>query len=370
MKTLHRTLALGALMTLALAWPVGNTWAITCGPLPGLPTCASLCDDDHDPLTPPTLASATNARIEILYLGSSIVPTWLDPALTTTAGDCSACAMVTNVDYRLTAITWATARTWLPEHFRAYDVIVTDGVSSLAFGVVAPLTTADPWLPVYRSALRVVATGLHVSGHQSTMSAMREFAQNSIAWLARDECCSALSGQGLRPGILIVDDRGLSPFAYTPWRGLARSYFGGTDAASGCPTSANLALDDIDIVPDGLGNCHETLNRTSDTDAPLCVKVACSYDNAEETTHAIWKKDLVATTPGETCGYEQHGFISVMSVVNSNASGCSYVAPCEVSPGVQFSGVEVTLVRDLGCCPGVEPSPPDLLGGQCAYPLP
>ena len=75
----------------------------------------------------------------------------------------------------------------------------------------------------------------------------------------------------------------------------------------------------------------------------------------------MWVANAAALPCGD-CGYESHHFRSIMTVTQTEVSGCTFW-DCP-----SFPGSEVTLIRDLPCCPGVEAVPMEVPGQACSYP--
>jgi len=310
--------------------------------------CHTVCDVGIDASHP----------ITILVLGESFVPGWVPGCLTTAA--CDGC-VIPSTGIIAEAVDWTTARGWTPERFRGYDVIAVDGTGAGNFQVFSlTLEETDPWLPAFRQARRALVTGLHADSgtHYVPMSSFRQFVQNAVVWLAEDECACAPASQGVMPGILIVCDQSAKPFAYTPWRGLARSYEFGDDALSNCMFT-HYEYDEVVInVP-----VHPVLQGLSDSaTVPCSGNTVCSLDHADQSVHALWQAG-VGLLPGGICGYEDNGFASIMTALKVVGGSCRFL-DCGAEPGATFDGVEATLARELQ--PGIEPAPSE----GCSYPIP
>jgi hypothetical protein len=214
----------------------------------------------------------------------------------------------------------------------------------------------------------VVATTVHLDGggHDVNMNAFRELAQNVVVWLAQDECCRVPSSQGVQPGVFLVNDGSTRPFSYTPWKGLAVSYMFGADSYFSCPP-ALYEYDDVVLTL----STHDLVRHTNaEPDDAQCGGVGndcCTFDRADQSVHALWQAG-VGSLPGG-CGYEEHGFASIMTAVREPQGTCLFTDCVLVPPEEPFLGTDVTLVRDLGCCEGVEPVPMDL-SGDCTYTAP
>lgn len=336
----NRSVALGALMVMALSALAGGEARAQVCAVSNVP-CPTLCAETARE------TATEDAPIHVLYLGSSTPPAWFTTAMTTLSGDCSGCAFNLDpnagpVDFTVRAITWSTARTWTTEQFRAFDVLLFDNDSSVAFP--GPLLATDPWVPLFDGNRRAVATGLHLPNHVTGMNSFREFTQNVVAWLADDECCEVPAGQGVLPGIFIADDFSSPPFAYSQWQGLANAYSTGP-----CHACVGLAQwDDVTMI--GSHPIHANINAA----ACGCLNnVGCSLDGADQSVHRMWQA-------GMSCGYERDEFVSVLAM-NTTSSACRAIRAQGCLTGTEFAGEQVTLVRDMDpdatCCHDVSPRP-------------
>jgi hypothetical protein len=235
------------------------------------------------------------------------------------------------------------------EFFEGFDVLYFPSVEAgelEALGITDAQLAAAPWQDVVRRAKRAIISGsdLDRDGEHITHQVRRPFAQNSVRWLAEDECC--LGGGNRWPAVLAYADQraeeGTLRYSYLPWDSLR------TSAPPPVPVcdSPYLGYNRIRFIlggPWGAGS-HPIFTGTNDFD--VCPANGCTWDWLNRTIHVTWQSLM----PG---GFETERFVSTQQAdpppPGAGNGPCSFEEAASCG-GVPWAGLDSTLVLDLDPC--------------------